>query len=52
MVAFGLTAASHFVLTVVLVIVTFASGMARFDTLDGPRWTETVASSRLSGRFR
>ena len=45
MVAFGLIAAIHFVLTVVLVIFTFGSGMARFDTPDGPHWTETVASS-------
>jgi hypothetical protein len=60
MVAFGLIAASHFVLTIVLVIFTFGAGMARFNTPDGPRSTETVASSVvdvlafpvLSGRFR
>jgi hypothetical protein len=45
MVAFGLIAAIYFVLTIVLVIFTFGSGMARFDTPDGPHWTETVASS-------
>ena len=45
MVAFGLIAAIHFVLTVVLVIFTFGAGMARFDTPDGPDWKETVASS-------
>ena len=45
MVAFGLIAAGHFVLTVFLVIFTFGAGMARFDTLDGHHWTETVASS-------
>jgi hypothetical protein len=45
MVAFGLIAASHFALTIVLVIFTFGAGMARFDTLDGSHWTETLASS-------
>jgi hypothetical protein len=47
MVAFGLIAASHFVLTIVLVIFTFGAGMARFDAADSPRWRETVASSAV-----
>lgn len=34
MVAFGLIAAIHFVLTVVLAIFTFGAGMARFDAPD------------------
>jgi hypothetical protein len=45
MVAFGLIAASHFVLIIVLVIFTFGAGVARFDAPDGPRWTETLTSS-------
>ena len=45
MVAFGLIAGIHFVLTLVLVIFTFGAGMARFDMPDRPHWTETVASS-------
>ena len=43
--AFGLIAGAHFVLTIMLVIFTFGAGMARFDTPDPPRWTETAASS-------
>ena len=42
---FALIAIGHFVLTIVLVIFTFGAGMSRFDTLDGPDWTETVAST-------
>lgn len=43
--AFGVIAVVHFVLTIVLVFVTFGAGMARFDKPDAPHWTETAASS-------
>jgi hypothetical protein len=36
-------AVGHFFLSVVLVLFTFGAGMARFDTLDGPDWTERAA---------
>ena len=46
MVVFGLIAAIHFVLTVVLVIFTFGAGMALFDSptppLDGNRGSSVV----------
>jgi hypothetical protein len=47
-VVFALIAAGHLVLSVALVFCTFGAGMARFDTLDGPNWTERAASPSVA----